>query len=110
MGSQTSEPVLLHNYYRGRIVNLRPGRQTGVIKAVGSGRFIPFEWPFVQLIGADKFDALQVGMEVGFDVSWTSRGLRVSVIRVFGGENNEPAPTSAEAVERPGPERGEDSA
>ncbi|GBD25811.1 hypothetical protein HRbin30_01136 [bacterium HR30] len=84
--------VLRGSFYAGRIVKLRLGARSGVVEAAGSGRRIPFEWPLVRLIGAEKFDDLRVGMEVGFDVSWTSRGLRVSAIKVF----SEPQP------ERPG--------
>lgn len=71
------------SFYVGRIVKLRRGSRSGVIEALGSGRRIPFEWPLVRLIGAEKLDDLAVGMEVGFDVSWTSRGLKVSAIKVF---------------------------
>jgi len=30
-----------------------------------------------------RIDGLREGMSVGFDVGWTSRGLRVTVIRVY---------------------------
>jgi hypothetical protein len=75
--------ALLGKFYRGRVVKLRRGSQSGVIESCASGRQFVFEWPLVRLLGAEKFDVLQLGMEVGFDVSWTSRGLRVSTIRVF---------------------------
>lgn len=94
MGSETGAPVLLGKFYRGRIVKLRPGTQSGVLEAEGSGRRIPFEWPLVRLLGAEKFDALHVGMVVGFDVGWTSRGLRVSLIRVFAAEEVHAATTT----------------
>jgi hypothetical protein len=80
---QENQLGLLGKFYRGRVVKLRRGTQSGVIESCSSGRQFVFEWPLVRLLGAEKFDALQVGMEVGFDVSWTSRGLRVSMIRVF---------------------------
>ncbi|MCX8072676.1 MAG: hypothetical protein N3C12_09515 [Candidatus Binatia bacterium] len=80
---QRESSALRGKFYRGRIVKLRPGYRAGVVEAVASGRRIPFEWPLVRVIGAEKFEDLELGMEVGFDMGWTSKGLRVSVIKVF---------------------------
>ena len=69
-------------FYRGTILTLSPGAQRGTIRSA-SGRNIPFVFPYVTLLGPRRrFEDLSEGLQVGFDVSWTSKGLRVSVIRV----------------------------
>jgi hypothetical protein len=69
-------------YYRGTVVRLQRGTQAGAIRTA-SGREIPFRFVNVTMVGpARRFDDLREGLEVGYDVSWTSRGLRVSVIRI----------------------------
>ena len=69
-------------YYRGTIRGLQCGAQRGIIRSA-TGRNIPFVFAFLTMVGPQRrFDDLREGMEVGYDVSWTSRGLRVSVIRI----------------------------
>lgn len=74
------------NFYRGLIINLDKARARGVIRS-NSGREIVFQFPFVSVVGAPisrrapGIDRLCQGDEVGFDVGWTSKGLRVSVIK-----------------------------
>lgn len=69
-------------YYRGTVVALRRGAQRGTIRSA-SGRDIPFVFAFVTMAGPHRrFEDLEEGMEVGYDVSWTAKGLRVSTIRV----------------------------
>lgn len=98
-GDSREAQVLLGNFYRGRIVRLRHGSQTGIIRAEGSGRLIPFRFNLVRLLGVESFRDLQEGMIVGFDVGWTSGGLRVSLIKVF---SEEPTTEAAAA----GPQEG----
>jgi len=70
------------HYYRGTIVKLHEGSQRGVIRSA-SGRNIPFSFMFLSMRGPHRLASdLRVGMEVGYDVSHTSHGLRVSVIRL----------------------------
>ncbi len=70
-------------FYSGHILRLSPGRQTGVVRSA-SGKDIPFTFAFVEMLGdRRRFDELHVGTRVAYDVSWTSRGLRVSVIRIL---------------------------
>jgi hypothetical protein len=70
-------------FYQGRIIRLSSARQTGVVRS-RSGREIPFVFQHVVMLGAKRrFEDLHVGTAVGYDVSWTSRGLRVSVMRVL---------------------------
>jgi len=69
-------------YYRGTIAKLQRGAERGRIRTA-SGREIPFAFAFVTMVGSRRrFDDLREGLEVGYDVSWTSKGLRVSVIRI----------------------------
>ena len=70
-------------YYRGIIHTLQSWTQRGTIRSA-SGREVPFVFAFVTMLGARRrFEDLREGIEVGYDVSWTSRGLRVSVIRII---------------------------
>ena len=84
-GSGTPEPAALQDrYYRGTIARVYYGSETGTLISDTSGREYHFKFPFVQIIGPiPRVDGLRVGMQVGFDVGWTSRGLRVTVIRVY---------------------------
>ena len=60
------------------------GSESGTLVSETSGREYHFKYPFVQIIGPiPRVDGLREGMAVGFDVGWTSRGLRVTVIRVY---------------------------
>lgn len=71
-------------FYRGIVSRVYYGSETGTITSTESGREYQFRGPIVQIIGPiPRVDGLREGMEVGFDVGWTSSGLRVTVIRVF---------------------------
>jgi hypothetical protein len=73
-------------FYRGVIVFLDRVRGRGAIRSA-SGREIRFEFPFVAVIGAPLggrapgLHLLRQGDTVGFDVGWTSRGLRITQIQ-----------------------------
>ena len=74
------------NFYAGLIVGLDRARGQGVIRSF-SGRDIRFEFPFVEVVGAlpggnmPGVELLHQGDKVGFDVGWTSKGLRVTRIK-----------------------------
>jgi len=69
-------------FYQGTIVRLYPGSQRGIVHT-GSGRDVPFAVPDVRILGTTLgFAALREGMQVGFDLGWTSHGVRVTVIRL----------------------------
>ena len=71
-------------FYRGTIQKLFRGAERGIIRNA-SGREIPFTFALVTMVGPQRrFEDLHEGLAVGYDVSWTSKGLRVSVIRVLG--------------------------
>jgi hypothetical protein len=73
-------------FYPGVIVVLDQVRGRGVIRSY-SGREVRFEFPFVSVVGAalrgrsPGIDLLHQGDTVGFDVGWTSKGLRVTTIK-----------------------------
>lgn len=71
-------------FYHGVINKIFWSNETGVIRS-DSGRDIPFVFAFVTLLGAPRQDInfLRPGMRVGFDVGWTSKGLRASVIKIY---------------------------
>jgi hypothetical protein len=78
-GAGSPEPV--DKFYRGTIDKLFRGSQSGVVRS-GNGREIPFTFLHVTMVGAvRRFDELREGMPVGFDVGWTAKGLRVTIIR-----------------------------
>jgi hypothetical protein len=73
-------------FYSGLIVFLDQVRGRGVIRSF-SGREIRFQFPFVSVSGAELggrtpgIELLHQGDTVGFDVGWTSKGLRVTRIK-----------------------------
>jgi hypothetical protein len=68
-------------YYRGTILRVYYGSETGTIRSDASGREYRFRWPFVEIRGPiPRVSGLREGMPVGFDVGWTSGGLVVTTI------------------------------
>jgi hypothetical protein len=73
-------------FYVGVIASFDRVRGRGVIRSQG-GREIRFEFPFVSVIGAPigrrfpGIELLHLGDTVGFDVGWTSKGLRITKIK-----------------------------
>jgi len=77
----SNAPVASDRFYPGVIKKLFAGAGMGVVRSA-SGREIPFAAAHVILIGGiRRFEDLREGMGVGFDVGWTSKGLRVTVLR-----------------------------
>lgn len=79
-------------FYRGTLVRLTRGGTFGVVRSAHDGREIPFERQHVTVLGTTGGDRaeLREGMAVGYDVGWTSRGLRVT--KLF------PAPDEGEGL------------
>jgi len=70
-------------FHCGVLVRLRPGSGTGVVRT-GTGREVEFALRDIRLLGGPEGVAgLREGMEVGFDLGWTSRGVRVTMLKVF---------------------------
>lgn len=68
-------------FYRGTLIRLSRGGHHGVVRSATTGREVSFELQHVTLVGArgpSGFVELREGMAVGYDVGWTSRGLRVT--------------------------------
>ncbi|HUY27463.1 MAG TPA: hypothetical protein VMV27_08600 [Candidatus Binataceae bacterium] len=74
------------NFYPGMILRLDRARGRGIVRS-HSGREIEFVFPFVLVLGAGLggtmagIELLREGDVIGFDVGWTSKGLRVTTIR-----------------------------
>lgn len=80
-GPPSGAPPQSGKFYRGTIRKLFRGSQGGVVRS-DSGREIRFSFIHVVMLGPlRRFEQLREGMRVGFDVGWTSRGLRVTVMR-----------------------------
>ncbi len=83
------------NFYHGIIVRLDRARGRGIVRS-NRGRDVTFQFPFVTIVGAEiggkmpGIEMLREGARVGFDVGWTSSGLRVTTIKPL-----EPADTPA---------------
>lgn len=70
-------------FHQGVISKLFPSNNMGLVRAE-SGREIPFSFEFVVLLGEAKNPAdLREGQAVGYDLGWTSKGLRVTKIKVY---------------------------
>jgi len=70
-------------FYQGVIAHVHWGHETGTVLS-RNGREIEFEFPFVTMIGDyRRVESLRTGMRVGFDVGWTSRGLRVTTLKIY---------------------------
>jgi hypothetical protein len=87
------------NFYQGRVVRLDRNRGRGTVCSQ-NGREIRFQFPYVEVVGAPLggnfpgIDMLREGDQVGYDVGWTSSGLRVTKLKPL-----RPAPTSPPASE-----------
>ena len=77
---QTKPPQDL--YHHGVISKLFPSNNMGVVRTE-SGREVQFAYDLVIVTGAinNPMD-LKEGMTVGYDLGWTSKGLRITKIKV----------------------------
>jgi hypothetical protein len=70
-------------YYRGTVVRVYYGSETGVLRSDATGREYRFKAPLVEIRGPiPRVGGLREGMRVGFDLARTSAGTIVSLIRV----------------------------
>lgn len=70
-------------FHQGIISKLFPTNNMGLVRTE-SGREVPFSFEFVILLGeAKKPNDLREGQEVGYDLGWTSKGLRVTKIKAY---------------------------
>jgi hypothetical protein len=69
-------------FHHGTISKLFPSNNMGVVRTE-SGREVQFAYDLVILVGeVQKAADLREGMEVGYDLGWTSKGLRITKIKV----------------------------
>jgi hypothetical protein len=73
------------SFHHGTITRLFPSNNMGLVRTE-SGREVPFSFELVILIGeAKKASELKEGERVGYDLGWTSSGLRVTKIKTYPG-------------------------
>jgi hypothetical protein len=71
------------NFHHGVITKLFPSNNMGIVRTE-SGREVPFSFEFVILLGEIKDPhELKEGKSVGYDLGWTSSGLRVTKIKTY---------------------------
>jgi hypothetical protein len=69
-------------FHRGIICKLFPSNNMGVVRTE-NGREVQFAYDLVIVTGAVHSPAeLKEGLEVGYDLGWTSKGLRITKIKV----------------------------
>jgi hypothetical protein len=70
-------------YHQGIITKLFPSNNTGVVRTQ-NGRELTFSYNLVILCGEAKSPLeLIVGEQVGYDLGWTSSGLRITKIKTY---------------------------
>ena len=70
-------------YHQGVVTKLFPSNNTGVVRTE-SGRELTFSYELVIISGEAKSPLeLKVGEPVGYDLGWTSNGLRVTKIKTY---------------------------
>lgn len=86
MGENQDDPAVpvRHDYYHhGVIVKLFPSNNMGVVRTE-SGREVRFSYDLVILCGEAKTPLdLREGERVGYDLGWTSGGLRITKIKTY---------------------------
>lgn len=76
------------HFHQGVITKLFPSNSTGVVRTE-SGRELTFSYELVILSGATTSPLeLKVGDQVGYDLGWTSKGLRITKIRTYPGRSD----------------------
>jgi len=70
-------------YHQGIITKLFPSNNTGVVRTE-NGRELTFSYDLVILGGEAKSPLeLRVGEQVGYDLGWTSSGLRITKLKTY---------------------------
>ena len=83
MSAPEENPVISDLYHQGVITKLFPSNNMGIVRTE-SGREVPFSYELVVLCGeAKSVQDLREGDRVGYDVGWTSSGLRVTKIKTY---------------------------
>jgi hypothetical protein len=83
-------------YHQGVITKLFPSNNTGVVRTE-SGREMTFSYDLVILCGEAKSPLeLKVGEPVGYDLGWTSNGLRITKLKTYPSVPDANEPTTSE--------------
>lgn len=70
-------------YHQGVITKLFPSNNTGVVRTE-SGRELTFSYDLVIMCGQKSSPLdLKVGDSVGYDLGWTSAGLRITKLKTY---------------------------
>jgi hypothetical protein len=70
-------------YHHGVVTKLFPSNNTGIVRTE-SGRELTFSYDLVILCGEAKTPAdLREGETVGYDLGWTSSGLKITKIKTY---------------------------
>ena len=70
-------------YHQGVVTKLFPSNNTGVVRTE-SGRELTFSYELVIMCGEKNSPLdLKVGEPIGYDLGWTSAGLRVTKIKTY---------------------------
>src|ERR1041385_5906718 len=70
-------------YHQGTITKLFPSNNTGVVRTE-NGRELTFSYDLVIMAGEAKSPLdLRVDEQVGYDLGWTSGGLRITKIKTY---------------------------
>jgi len=77
-------------YHQGVITKLFPSNNIGVVRTE-SGRELTFSYDLVILVGEAKSPLeLKVGEPVGYDLGWTSNGLRITKLKIYPKPSEQP--------------------
>ncbi len=69
-------------FSKGRLVKYFPQSRYGFIKD-RRGKDVYFNVDELRFVGEKGREALKEGIEVGYDVAWTSKGLHISKIKIY---------------------------
>ncbi len=69
-------------FSKGRIVKYFPQSHYGFIKD-RRGRDVYFNIDELRFVGEKGRESLKEGIEVGYDVAWTSKGLHIAKIKIY---------------------------
>jgi len=80
---ESPEKEINDQYHHGVITKLFPSNNTGIVRTE-SGRELTFSYELVILCGDAKTPSdLREGQAVGYDLGWTSSGLRITKIKTY---------------------------
>jgi hypothetical protein len=87
-------------YHQGIITKLFPSNNTGVVRTE-NGRELTFSYDLVILCGEAKSPLeLRVGEQVGYDLGWTSSGLRITKLKTYSKFQNDSGLEKSEGQRR----------